>query len=140
MSQKVEFRRILPSALFYLPKHLRDFLQRAYDESPCSDIGVNEAIFVAKQGGGDIYAVMADDVAIGAVFYMYGQGNNGRILDVTMLGGDKFMDWKDQSFEFTKELAKMKDCAEIWIMGRKGWGEVFPQMEPIGVVYRFKVG
>lgn len=66
---------------------------------------------------------------------MYGQGNNGRILDVALLGGEHFMQWRKEAHDFVINLAKSMNCKQIWLAGRKAWGNIFPDMKPIGVIY-----
>jgi hypothetical protein len=135
----VKFHRLLPESLDYIPQKITQFLQKAVTESPTSDLAIADAIAYARIGQGDIYAVMLDDKLTGSVFYLYGQGNNGRILDVALLGGERFMQWRKQAYDFTVTLAKHKECKEIWVMGREGWGKIFPDMEAIGVVYRLVI-
>lgn len=139
MNPRISFHRILPTALDYIPQSLTDFLDKAAKQSPTSDLTVADAIQYSRIGAGDIYAIMDGDTPTGAVFYMYGECNSGKLLDVALLGGNNFRAWKDDAHEFTKRLAKMKECSEVWLMGPQAWGRMFPDMEAIGVVYRLKV-
>lgn len=132
---QAEFRRVLPSCLGFIPNKAIEYLDKAVRESPTSDITVLDAIAYAKIGHGDIYLVLCDKSLCGAVFFMYGHGNKGNILDIALLGGDNFMQWHDQIYDFTINIAKSKNCKEIWIVSREGWGRIFPKMKPIGTVF-----
>lgn len=139
MSRKVEFHRVLPSCLGFIPHKAIEYLDRAVKKSPANDITVLDALAHVRSGTGDIYLAYRDDLC-GTFFLMCGKGNNGKILDVVLLGGDDFMSWRNEVKEFTINLAKSMGCNQVWIVGREGWGHVFPDMEPIGTVYCLRVG
>jgi hypothetical protein len=133
----VDFHRLNSESLDFLPQKITEFLQSAV-EAPTSDLTLADAIAYCRAGQGDIYAI-TDQKLIGAVFYLYGAGPKGKILDVALLGGVDLQKWKAAAQEFTVNLAKSMDCKEVWLMGPKAWGRIFPDMEAIGVVYRLVI-
>lgn len=130
-----EFHRVLPENVRFLPKTFTDFLQLAVDKSPTSDLSVEDAIAYAEVGAGDIIAVTEGGKPIGCAFFMYGKSKDGPILDVALLGGKGVIKRKEQFKEYTINKAKSIGCAAIWVMGREGWKDIFPDLKQIGVIY-----
>ena len=136
---RIEFHRVLPSCLNYIPLEVIHYLDRAVKESLTSDLNTIDAIAYVRLGLGDIYFVTMDDEIKGAASFVYGKANCGKILDIALAGGDEFLKYRHKAHEFMLNVAKSNDCKEIWTMGRKGWGKIFPKMRQIGVVYSLKV-
>lgn len=138
-SKDVHFHRLDPEYFAYLPQKLTDMLLKAVNKSPTSDFTLEDAVEYAKAGEGDFYAVMMERKAVGALFFLYGDTNRGRVLDVALLGGDNFNLWKAKFREFAINTAKSKACNVIWGIGRKGWLKIFPDAKPIGMVFELKI-
>lgn len=134
-----EIINISPQGIAYLPKSLTDFLYKA-SQDEASDITVQDALQMVAAGTAELYAVNHNEELSGAALFMYGKSNKGAILDVAMLGGINIMKWADDIKQFAISKAQEHGCVSIWTIGRKGWGRVFKDMKPIGIVYELRVG
>lgn len=135
----VEFHRVEPENIAYLPQSFTDLLAKAVLKSPTSDLTVEDAMAYAQAGTGEIVGITDGSKLIGCVFFMYGKGRDGLILDVALLGGNVVMKHMKAIREYAINLSKSKGCIAIWVMGREGWGKVFPDMKPIGIIYELKI-
>ena len=136
---KAKIVLVAPEAVDFLPIQALKYLDDGLRKSPTSDLTLKHAISDAKNGFGEIILAIVDEKISGAAYFSYGEGENGKILCVTSLGGDNFKDWKQQIYDFTKELAKTRGCAMIMLITREGWGKIFPDLQPIGTVYKLEV-
>lgn len=135
---RVEFIRVEPSCLAFIPEKAIEYLEKAANQ-PTADLTVLDAIAYAKVGAGDIYLGIQGENLFAAAFFMYGRSKNGKILDVALLGGCDYIKYRKESWGFLINLAKSKDCDKIVIMGRKSWGKIFPEMKEIGVVFGLSI-
>jgi hypothetical protein len=89
---------------------------------------------LAKHGYVRIYLVMNDGALTGAVALSI-----NKTLDILLLGGERFMAWKDAFWDFCIRLMGEYGCETCVITGRKGFTKVFPRLNPIGVVYEYRI-
>ena len=136
----ISFHQILPENSRLLPQKVTDFLQSAVENSPTSDLTVEDALEFNERELGEIIVAMRDGQAIGAYFLMCADGNKGKILDVALFGADDFSNWHTEAVDFVKRHAKSRQCDVIWVISRKGWGRFLPDFKQIGVVYEMEVG
>lgn len=129
--------RIEPEAIDYLPYEAMEYLRMAESHS-CGDLSVEDACQMARQGISQIF-IVTDNELLACFCAVYGQGRNGRILDIALLGGKNARKWKSQVREFCINLAKSECCTQLMIIGRKGWGKIFTELQPIGMVYSLKI-
>ena len=123
----------------YLPPQALTYLENGLKQSPTSDLMLNELIDLAKNGIGDIILVTITGKVAGAAYFQVGEGYGGKILGIVTLGGDKFLEWKPQIYDFAKEFSKNRGCNQIVLITREGWGKIFPDLQPIGTVYKLEV-
>jgi hypothetical protein len=64
----------------------------------------------------------------------------GKQMDIVLLGGDHFMKWKDDFWDFCIGLMQERGCESCTITGRKGFKRIFPKLKPVGIVYEYRGG
>ncbi len=58
-----------------------------------------------------------------------------RAARVICLGGREFKSWGRMALKMLEKWAVAEECDALELVGRKGWGRVFPDYKPIEYVY-----
>lgn len=127
---------------FVRTKELPD-AAKIYLESASNAVGgyftLDMAIAEEKAGIGAFYCVFVDEKIHGCFFLRYRLIHIGKIMEVVLLGGIEIELWADDLNKILKEIAKDQKANEITLVGRKGWGRLFHDLEQVSCFYRFKV-
>jgi hypothetical protein len=133
----VTFHKIDADCIDYIPAQGIDYLESAAD-NPCSDITVNDVISYARAGLAEIYLVIDGDIC-GAFCLMYGHNNAGKMVDIVLLGGKDLDTWKEPVKAYIIDIAKKNGCNQLFLIGRHGFGKLFPVLKPVGTVYMMEI-
>lgn len=136
---QVTFTLVPPKGVQALPLEARLYLDAAAKASPANDITSTDALADAASGYALLYLIEHGGILYGAACLVFAQGDRGKILNVSLLGGRDFGRWGKQFHDFVIRLAQATECASVLLMGRKGWGRIFPHLKPIGVIYAYDV-
>lgn len=134
----IQIRAVIPECVDYLPKEAADFLEAATKQSG-GDLTITDALAFAKQGIAEVYLIFTKQELLGAMCIVYGKGIHGKILDVALLGGRRLREWRSEVKDYVIDLAKQRQCRQVIIIGRDGWGKIFPILKPIGTVYALDI-
>lgn len=128
------FHKILPECIDYLPAQAIEYLDNACKHPPASDMDCQKLLLLAKHGFVDIYLVMKDSKLTGTAALHVSEE-----LDILDLGGDNFMSWKDDFWDFCIGLMRARNIGKCTITGRAGFKRVFPKLKPVGIVYEYSL-
>ena len=79
----------------------------------------------ASAGQFDMWVVFEGQEAFGVVFTGITQYPRKRCLDMTFIGGDEGMSWKDIMLDTLQRWARDNGCDSIESSGRAGWAKIF---------------
>lgn len=82
---------------------------------------------------GKVYIIKRDKI-IGCLYLEF----HPDIMNITLLGGDNIREWRDDLVDFLIGLMRKKKLSHICVLGRNGWGGLFKELQPIGMLYVFK--
>lgn len=116
---------------------------KIYLESASNAVGgyftLDMALAEANAGIGAFYCIFVDEKLHGCFFLRYRLIHIGKIMEVVLLGGIGIELWAKELDRILKEIAKDQRANEITLVGRKGWGRLFHDLEQVSCFYRFKV-
>lgn len=122
-----------------LPEEAIRFLDSA-SRSMDNYFPVGRATQQARDGTGWIYLIRQGKRLVGAFFANYRcDVEKGVIYNLPLLGGDDIDSWSGDLIEFLKQKTHDIGASEFVILGRRGWGRMFPQLEHIACLYRKKL-
>lgn len=133
----IQISPITPECLDYLPAQAVKYLEAAANDG-CGDLTAEDAILQAKDGLAEIYLIH-DVQLVGACCVMYGNGTQGKILDVALMGGDNVLKYRKELRDYFIDLARKNGCKKLCVIGREGWIKVFPDLQDMGTVYMMDV-
>lgn len=97
------------------------------------------AISEAAAGIGLFYDVLLGDVLVGSLFIDFRVLHLGKTMQLALLGGTRLADWRHDLVSFLYRLARNNKADEFTIFGRPGWGRLFPELNPVGCIFRKKL-
>lgn len=128
-----------PNQVSSLPLIARQFLEAAVASTPLGDLSAIDVLAEAKAGEGLLYLICVDGQILGITYIVFGDGINGKLMNIVMLGGAQIVAWKDAYHDYMIELARMQKCKEICIMGRDGLGRLFPDLQRVGSIFTLPI-
>lgn len=113
-----------------LPFDALTFLSEAIRRTPSNDTNLQEILRNARDGEGQIY-ILSNEKIVGATYIEF----YPQIMNIVLLGGEDIHSWKDQFYDFCIALIREKEINHICVVGRAGWGNIFKQLKPLGMLY-----
>ena len=102
----------------------KDFLQDAIDEAN-NETNLDLVLADAISGDGMIVLIYSGFDVVGAANLRKQVFETGKAaLFVNLLGGTKMNEWIEEAHNVAVQIAKAKDCSEIYCVGRAGWEKV----------------
>lgn len=129
---KVEFNKLNPEELSDIAVK---FLSDAVVRSPSNFHSVDDYINSAKAKKNMIFGAYEGQNLIGSFILNISSGNGRHILILSLLGGKKIKSWRDELVEFLFAMADNNKCTDFSMVGRQGWGRLFPEMKLDGCIY-----
>ena len=90
-------------------------------------------------GAGAFYSCFADNALTGCLFLNIRVTHLGKSLSLLLLGGDGFKEWSSSLVEFLYGIAEENKADVFTVVGRKGWGKMFKELEHMGCIYQKKL-
>lgn len=119
--EKVNHRDLSDQALEYLIKsHKRGFVTENF-----IDVLIDSEIYCFYDG--DLKGVLALDF-------------HENIMNVSLFGGCDFQSWKNYFWDWLMKTMKDRNLDHMCVIGREGWGKIFPELKPKAVLYTFSRG
>lgn len=112
----------------------RQFLQSAIDKPPKSRHTLEEML-----SGGDVYMAIDGDEFVGAFYVDIIPMAVGNAMNIPALGGKRLDVWQDDFREFVKELMNRNGINDLYLLTKKGWGKIFPELAELGTLYLFRL-
>ena len=82
-----------------------------------------------EDGGLLVAAVYEDEELIAVVCFELIIFTTGkRVINIQLAGGKNLDDWFEKMDEVSDSIAKMRDCSEVYIVGRAGWQRKLKQL------------
>lgn len=131
---KIEFVLLTNQAIDKLPTKALEFLSKAVEKTN-SNFSVDAAIQQFYQGLGYIYTAYYNDRIIGCFFINFSLVSGGKILSIILMGGENTQLWFEDIEDFFSNLAKQCECFKLTLMGRRGWGKIYPSLKEEAVLY-----
>lgn len=104
---------------------------------------VEMAVAKANSGDGAIYHWFLDCQCLGAMFLDFRieliDNKPCKTMNLILLGGTKINLWAEDLKIFLYDLANNLTIDEFTVLGRKGWGRMFSNLEHIACLYRVKL-
>lgn len=136
---KSEFQIVERSCLDSLPEQALEHLNEA-SKAMDGYFPLARAMEQAKSGAGEIYLVFHKQKLHGAMFLNFRMLSDKRVvMNLPLLGGSEMWLWAKDLGEFLHNKARQIGADEFTILGREGWGKLFPELEKIGSIFRRKL-
>lgn len=110
-------------------------LRAATIASRGTQLALNDLIGQAAFGQATIYLVKIDDFLCGCFVLSLRQHRDRRVLQLLALGGFKIRVWRDALVDFLFDAAKKSSCTDFSMIGRRGFGKLFPEMRHVACIY-----
>lgn len=108
---------------------IEPFIQRAIDESN-DEMNIDTVLNRIDKKELLLATVFKDGKLVAVVVYELTIFESGkRAIHIQLAGGDNMDEWFEQIEQIANDLAKVQDCSEVYIIGRKGWER---QMKHLG--------
>lgn len=134
-----EFKLVEPSQLDSLPEEAMQYLNEA-SKSMDGYFPIEGAFQQTKANRGEIYLVIHKLALVGAFFLNFHNVDEKRmVMNMPLLGGKEIWLWSKDLSDFLYHRAEQLGIYEFTILGRDGWGKLFPDLEKIGTIFRKKV-
>lgn len=62
-----------------------------------------------------------------------------RVLLILFAGGTDIKGWKDTIKQYFADFASRNKCDEMQVIGRLGWGRIFPETKTAWAIYRHRI-
>lgn len=95
-----------------------------------SDEDFSDVVEKVQRKEGTFYEVM-DNKIVGAVYLV----RYPFTLYVGLLGGNNLSSWKKDLIQFLKDTMKTEGVDHLCVCGRTGWGRLFDELKPVGMLY-----
>lgn len=112
-----------------------NYLKKSSDDSPFSFFTENMAAKQWLDGDASIAFAMEENSVIGCFCLTIRAHKDRKYLMLPLFHGERIAEWRDQFVEYLFMMAKANNCTDFYMMGRKGWGKLFPEMDHIACVY-----
>lgn len=120
---------------FPLHRKAREYLGRACARSRLSDFTPDRVIADALDGRTTVYLVTDLGDVIGCFTLSLRNLQDGRILELPLLGGVGLAKWRDNLVEILFQIAAANRCTRFSMIGRRGFERLFPELEMLCCVY-----
>lgn len=132
----VDFVQLDP---FVLDAAVIKYLRAAVNYSPFNCLTIENYVEEAKINKKMIIGVYIADKITGAFVMHTNEGDQRKILMLSLLGGKQVKLWRDDLVEFILQMGKDNACTDFSMVGRKGWGKLFPELTLDGFIYSRKL-
>lgn len=136
---QIIFTPISYNQVYSLSYEARIFLEQAANRPPASEIDAIEAMTMVAKGDALLFTIEVDEVLNGIFFVVFGKTADGKIMNISMLGGKNMKLWKDQFYDYCVSFAKEAGCAEIVLMTSLAIGRIFPSLKLVGGIFSLKI-
>jgi len=113
-----------------LPFEALKFLENALNKTPSNDEELWETLKT-----GEIYVISREKI-VGCIHLEF----HPDLMNIVLLGGENIKYWRDDLYKFCIDLIKSRGIHHICILGRHGWGSIFKELTPIGMIYHLEEG
>lgn len=127
----ISFTHVSGTDVFDLEPEIYGLLDSASGDFLSAKVVFREAV----NGSATIHVVRVDGNLRGVFSTNVRELDGKKVLCVTMLSGVGICDWFSELVLFLKNKASDIGAKKFTILGRRGWGKLYPDFEEIGVIY-----
>lgn len=135
----ISYNLILPELVDFIPSSAKQLIEQACKRTPSAILGLSDILFRASHSIGDLYVIERDGQVIGITYVIIIEGNYKKSANFVMACGVNFRKWQDDYRGFIRKIITENQCSDAVIIGRKGFERLFPEWQPIGTLYEFKI-
>lgn len=114
------------------------YIDSSSKESPFSFVDAKSMKEDWQKGHALVATCLNNNVVIGGFVFTIKYQNDLKYLVLNLFHGRDMKIWRDEFVKFIFKLAEANECTDFYMLGRKGWGRLFPEMEHIACVYGHK--
>lgn len=133
---KIDFKALDPNNL---SEKAIIFLEKATGQSVCDFFDLNDYIEAAKQRKSLIFGAFDGENMVGCFTIDLKAGKGRKVIILSLLGGEHIKLWRDDLVKFLFDMAKQNKCTDFSMLGRKGFGKLFPELTLDGCIYSRKL-
>lgn len=111
-----------------LTPEIRALLQSALNRTPSNTDTIESTIT-----NGEIWAFYDEGSLIGATYLEFLPD----LMNIILMAGNDIASWRDELVSFYIAQMKFMNVKNLCIVGRHGWGSLFKELTPIGMLYTF---
>lgn len=114
-------------------------LEDGISNSPCMFYDINDYLQAAREHKTIIFGVYDTTETVGVFTVDLKVGKGLKVLILSLLAGKNIMSWRDDLSKFLFTLAEANKCTDFSVLGRKGFGKIFPELTLDGYIYSRKL-
>lgn len=103
------------------------------------DLTAGELWQMARSGNAFLIVAYEENAVLMAAVVRFERWNNGSVLRVLSLVGDRIETWAEAVKNFLNEMAKANGAGRIVAEGRDGWARIFSEPRKLRSTYEMRV-